>query len=164
MAQATTLTTAPGKRRTKAHSAIEAANLAIERLSPDQRIEELRKGFPAVVVVKLANQMGWSQEHAIAVFKLKRSTVIRKLREETPLDTPDSERLLSVMDMIEQVRQMVARSGDASGFDASKWLAAWLDAPNPALGGRPPSDYLDTNEGVQIVRRLLAQMETGAFA
>lgn len=164
MAQTTTLTTVRGKRRIKVRPAIEAVNLAIERLSPNQRIDELRKGFPAVVVVELANKMGWSQEHAIDVFKLKRSTVIRKLRDEKPLDTPDSERLLSVMDMIEQVRQMVARSGDAIGFDASKWLAAWLDAPNPALGGRLPSDYLDTNEGVQIVRRLLAQMETGAYA
>lgn len=142
----------------------EASNYALAYSSPDERIKRLREGFPAGVIVKLSQNMGWSQEHTIATFKLRRSTVIRKIRTQAHLDTSDSERLLSVMDMIEQVRQIVERSGDATGFDASKWLAKWLDAPNPALGGRPPSEYLDTNEGVQIVRRLLSQMETGAYA
>src|SRR5690606_36202428 len=100
----------------------------------------------------------------IDALKLKRSTVLRKIKEHRRLDTPDSERLMAVMDMIAQVEQMVARSGDAAGFDAAQWLAAWLDAPCPALGGRQPSDYLDTNEGIQVVRGVLAQMESGAYA
>ena len=49
-------------------------------------------------------------------------------------------------------------------FDAALWLAGWLDAPCPALGGQRPSDYLDTNEGIQVVRGVLARMESGAYA
>jgi len=137
---------------------------AIVGLSPRDRIMRLRQGLPARYVVALADDMGWTKEHAIKTLKISRSTLNSKLRAGRPLDTSDSERLLAVMDMIEQVRQMVERSGDPAGFDASKWLAAWIDAPNPALGGLPPSDYLDTHEGIQVVRRLLAQMESGAYA
>lgn len=134
------------------------------RLAPDERIEIVRSGFPAAYVSDLAETMGWSREHAIDALKFKRSTVLRKIKTQQRLDTPDSERLLSVMDMIDQVEQMVARSGDSAGFDAAKWLADWLDAPCPALGGKMPVEYLDTHEGVHVVRRLLAQMETGAYA
>ncbi|MBK5913111.1 antitoxin Xre/MbcA/ParS toxin-binding domain-containing protein [Rhodocyclus purpureus] len=108
--------------------------------------------------------MGWTKEHAIKALKFSRSTLNNKIRAGLPLDTADSELMLAVMDMIEQVQKMVERSGDATGFDAAKWLATWIDTPNPALDGLPPSDYLDTHEGIQIVRRLLAQIESGAYA
>lgn len=141
------------------------ANLCvISGLSPQDRIVRLREGLPARYVVALADDMGWTKEHAIKALKLSRSTLNSKIRAGRALDTADSERLLAVMDMIEQVRQMVARSGDPVGFDASRWLAVWIDTPNTALGGLPPSDYLDTHEGGQIVRRLLGQMESSAYA
>ena len=137
---------------------------AIRELSPRERIVRLREGLPARYVTALADDMGWTKEHAIKAFKLTRSTVNSKIRAGQPLDTPDSERLLAVLDMIELVRRMVERSGDPTGFDAARWLAAWIDTPNPALGGLPPSEYLDTHEGVQVVRRLLEQMESGTYA
>lgn len=136
----------------------------IVRADPDLRIRLLRTGFPAAVVTELADEMGWSREHAIDTFRFKRSTVLRKIKKDERLDTSESERLLSVMDIIDQVQSMVERSGDPTGFDASKWVADWLETPVPALGDKRPAEYLDTNEGVLIVRRLLAQMETGAYA
>lgn len=157
---ATTNTPTRASSRAKARSHL----AAITGLAPRERILRLREGLPAESVAALADEMGWTKEHAIETLKISRSTLNSKIRAGRPLDTSDSERLLAVMDMIEQVRQMVERSGDPTGFDASKWLAAWIDTPNPALGGLPPSDYLDTHEGVQVVRRLLAQMESGAYA
>ena len=144
-----------------------ASTVVIEKVvgaAPDDRIQVIRRGFPAGVVTHLADELGWNREHAIDALKLKRSTVLRKIKEHQLLDSPDSERLLSVLDMIAQVQQIVARSGDATGFDAARWLATWLDAPCPALGGQKPTDYLDTHEGIQVVRNLLSQMESGAYA
>lgn len=137
---------------------------AVVDWAPDDRIDVLRSGFPAGVVAQLAGRMGWTKERAIDALKLKRSTVLRKIKEARRLDTPDSERLMAVMDMIAQVERMVTRSGEPEGFDAALWLAGWLDAPCPALGGQRPSDYLDTNEGIQVVRGVLARMESGAYA
>lgn len=158
------------KRRIRAKpGAVGAKNFVIGtvlivRANPDQRIELLRTGFPATVVQELADRIGWSREHAFEALRLKRSTVMRKIKDEARLETSESERLLSVMDIIEQVKEMVERSGNPQGFDASRWVGDWLDTPNPALAGKRPAEYLDTNEGVQIVRRLLAQMESGAYA
>jgi uncharacterized protein (DUF2384 family) len=50
------------------------------------------------------------------------------------------------------------------GFPAAKWVAQWLKQPQPALGGKPPKSYLDTADGRDMVRNLLAQMESGAYA
>lgn len=156
----TTTTSARASSRAIARSLL----AVITRLTPRERILRLREGLPAESVAALADEMGWTKEHAIETLRIRRSTLNSKIRTGRSLDTADSERLLAVVDMIEQVRQMVERSGDPTGFDAGKWLATWIDTPNPALGGLPPSDYLDTYEGVQVVRRLLAQMESGAYA
>ena len=124
---------------------------------PDRKLAEARE------LVQRALRLPDTGERDFAL-KLKRSTVLRKIKEARRLDTPDSERLMAVMDMIAQVERMVTRSGDPEGFDAALWLAGWLDAPCPALGGQRPSDYLDTNEGIQVVRGVLARMESGAYA
>lgn len=65
--------------------------------------------------------------------------------------------------LIDQVKRMVAESGNPQGFDAAKWLGEWLDQPNSALGGEMPSMYLGTAAGQEIVSRLLAQMQSGAY-
>lgn len=65
-----------------------------------------------------------------------------------------------------QVEQMVRESGDperASNFDAADWLAAWLASPTPALGGRPPAEYLHSPEGCDLVSRLLGSQQSGAY-
>jgi putative toxin-antitoxin system antitoxin component (TIGR02293 family) len=139
-------------------------DLEIANAGPEERIVLLREGFPAKSISSLAERLNWSREHAIDVLRFKRSTVLRKIKTGKRLDSSESERLLAVMDLIVQVQQIVERSGDPTGFDASTWVAGWLETPNPALGGREPVGYLDTHEGVNVVRGLIAQMESGAYA
>jgi uncharacterized protein (DUF2384 family) len=52
---------------------------------------------------------------------------------------------------------------EAKGFDAAKWLGQWLERPQPSLGGRRPSDLLDTPTGLDVVTRLLGAIESGAY-
>lgn len=54
-------------------------------------------------------------------------------------------------------------SPEAEGFDTAKWLAHWLEQPQPALGGRKPADFLDTPTGVEIVAQLLGAVRSGAY-
>ena len=49
------------------------------------------------------------------------------------------------------------------GFDAAKWVAAWLDRPQPALGGKRPAELMDTADGRSIVSDLVARMQSGAY-
>lgn len=59
---------------------------------------------------------------------------------------------------------MVDESGGTDDFDAAAWLSDWLEHPLPALGGRPPAEYLDTIAGQEVIRNLLLQMQGGSFA
>ncbi|WP_082742043.1 MbcA/ParS/Xre antitoxin family protein [Burkholderia sp. MSMB1078WGS] len=62
-----------------------------------------------------------------------------------------------------QVQRMVDDSGNPDGFDARSWLLNWLRSPVPALGGRCPADYLQTPEGIDLISRMLASAQTGAY-
>lgn len=66
----------------------------------------------------------------------------------------------------ELVRRIESMTRGMCGPDVSPkgWVKQWLKLPHPALGGRPPEDFLKDDQGRQIVINLLAQMEAGAYA
>ena len=70
----------------------------------------------------------------------------------------------AVLELAAQVQAVVDESGDPEGFDAAKWVRRWLQTPLPALGGKRPAEYMSTSEGRQLVSRLLAMAQSGAYA
>lgn len=44
------------------------------------------------------------------------------------------------------------------------WLDGWLSHPLPALGGHLPSDYLETDDGCDLLVQLIRRAQTGAFS
>ncbi|WP_256218020.1 MbcA/ParS/Xre antitoxin family protein [Burkholderia contaminans] len=58
---------------------------------------------------------------------------------------------------------MVEESGSPDDFDIQTWLFDWLHSPVPALGNRRPVDYLHTPDGIDLISRLLASAQTGAY-
>lgn len=136
----------------------------LSRASPSERIRALRKGFPAQTVTELANMLGWPRAQLVRYLGLKPSTILRRLRTNAPLDLAASERVLAILDLVNFVDTIVARSGNPEHFHAARWLSDWLTAPTPAFGATIPAELLDTNEGVRMIRQILAQMETGAYA
>lgn len=129
-----------------------------------RRIEVIRHGIPAASVGQLAARMGVSKEYLINSLRLSRATISRKEREGTMLSSDESERVLGVETLIEMTRTMVEQSGDPAGFDAPRWVAAWLTRPLPALGGATPASYMDTFEGQKLVARILSMSQSGAYA
>ena len=59
---------------------------------------------------------------------------------------------------------MVRESGEIEGFDAAKWVDAWFDQPQRALGRRRPAELLATAEGRELVSALLTRMQSGAYS
>lgn len=141
-----------------------AALEELEQWTMLERVELVRAGVPAELLTHLADAMGISREKLYRMIGLPRSTGDRKVREGQPLDADQGERVLGLARLVGQVERMVGESGDAEGFDAAAWLAAWLDDPVPALGGRRPGELMDTAEGRTLVSRLLMQMQAGAYA
>jgi hypothetical protein len=76
----------------------------------------------------------------------------------------DIEKSRAVEMLIAQVQTMVEESGNPNGFDAARWVQEWLQKPLPALGGKRPVEYTSTQEGRELVGRLLAMAQSGAYA
>lgn len=59
--------------------------------------------------------------------------------------------------------RMVKQSGDSTSFDGVAWLNLWLQQPVPALGGKCPADYLETDEGLEVLIQLLQRSRDGVY-
>lgn len=136
----------------------------VYRLEPTERIQLVRSGVPASELGRFASDMDIPKTRVCEWLHISRTTASRKAKDDHLLSQDESERAVSLSRLVGQVEQIVAESGDPEGFDAGKWLARWLDESNAALGGRKPAEYLDTADGRDLVSRLIAQMQTGAYA
>lgn len=129
-----------------------------------ERIELVKEGVPASLLVLISEDMAITKDRLYATIGLARATVNRKVREEKVLNQDESERVLGIARLVGQVSTVVKESGNPEGFDAAKWVAAWLDRPQQALGGKRPAELMDTADGRSIVSDLVARMQSGAYA
>lgn len=129
-----------------------------------ERIQMVRKGLPARMLTTLASDMQLPRERLYAWLGIARATANRKVKDDLLLSQDESERTLGIARLIGQVEHIVTESGEPAGFNAAHWTAQWLAEPNPALGGTPPGEFLDTADGRAMVAALVAQMQSGAYA
>lgn len=69
----------------------------------------------------------------------------------------------SFRQLTEVVNRIVSESGARENFNSERWLAEWLQKPNPALGGKLPYEMLGDSDGLEHVRCLLLRMQSGAY-
>lgn len=141
-----------------------AGGAQLYRVDPQVRIDVIRQGVPASLIGSLSSRMGMSKENLLSSLGLSRATISRKEKEATLLSKDESERVLGVATLIDMVQTMVEQSGDPAGFDAARWVSAWLSKPLPALAGATPASYMDTFEGQKLVAELLSMTQSGACA
>lgn len=128
------------------------------------RVELIKKGVAATDISRVSKLMGVSKERLLQTLGLSAATINKKARARQKLSIEQGERVVGIAKLVGQVQTMVERSGDPAHFNAAHWVARWLDEANPALGGRPPADYMDTLAGQELVSSLLLKAETGAYA
>lgn len=129
-----------------------------------ERVEQVREGVPAALIELMSEDMGLPKERLYKAMRLPRATVNRKLQAKQTLSPDESERVLGVARLVGQVEAMVRDSGEPEGFDAARWLAEWLERPNPALGRKQPAEFLDTADGRVLISDLLSRMSSGAYS
>ncbi len=134
------------------------------RLEPTERIALIRQGIEASMIGSLSSRMGVSKDNLLASLGLSRTTISRKEKDGKLLSSDESEHVLGVETLIGMVQDMVEQSGEPAGFDAARWVSAWLFQPMPALAGATPASYMDTLEGQKLVAELLAMSQSGAYA
>lgn len=136
----------------------------IYRFPPRDRINLIRGGVPATLVVQTEQQLGLARQGVCQMLGLSVSTIKRRLTQNQALTADETERLLALQQLIGQVEAIIAEAGEPSGFDAAQWVGEWLMTPNPALAGQKPAEYMDTAEGRRLVSQAIAMMRSGAYA
>ncbi|MGI4935969.1 MAG: hypothetical protein ACRYF5_04370, partial [Janthinobacterium lividum] len=63
----------------------------------------------------------------------------------------ETESPIGVETLISLVQTMVEQSGNPIGFDAARWLSAWLSTPLPVLAGDMPANHMATHEGRKLL-------------
>jgi putative toxin-antitoxin system antitoxin component (TIGR02293 family) len=137
---------------------------AIYELSPLERADVVVRGVPAQLLERLAVELVLPKEKVYTLVGASRATVERKLKSNQVLNSADSEHAMGMARLVGQVQRVVQESGNLDGFDVGRWVAAFLDAPSAALGGRRPADLMRTSEGCAVVCALVSQMQSGAYA
>lgn len=128
-----------------------------------EKIDAIRSGVPAQRVGELSSVMHMPKEALMDSLGLSRATINRKVQREQALSPGESERVMGMQALIGQVQAMIDTEC-APDFDAARWLANWLAAPLPALGGATPASFMDTVEGQKYVGNLLEMAQSGAYA
>lgn len=127
-----------------------------------EKIKVIRSGVPAQRVGELSSVMSIPKEALMDALGLPRATVNRKVLRAQSLSPDESERVMGIHALIGQVQSMID-TDSAPDFDAAKWLANWLAAPLPALGGATAASFMDTVEGQKYVANLLETTQSGAY-
>jgi len=142
------------------------APTAIYHATPHERVKMIRKGVPATCLVDIIREMDISKERLYTTLDLPRSTIDNNIRNKVTLSAAHSERVIGLERLIGQVAVMVEQSGNSRRFrfDAARWVGEWLERPLSALGGEKPANFMDTMEGQNLVSKLLAQSQSGAYA
>jgi putative toxin-antitoxin system antitoxin component (TIGR02293 family) len=128
------------------------------------RVNIVKDGVPARYVTVLTGRMGIPKDRFYRTLGLMRPTIDRKVRASKLLNQDESERVVGIARLVGQAQSLVQESGGSGPFDAARWVAAWLDQPLPALGGKRPGEFMDTADGRGLVADLLAQQQSGAYA
>jgi putative toxin-antitoxin system antitoxin component (TIGR02293 family) len=139
----------------------------VYRTTPAVRVDLIRNGVNAADFKKFASGLDVQQEKLFRMLDIAVATVNRRASRGEALSRDDSAKIVGMAKLIGQVMTMLEQSGDPAlldNFDAARWLTQWMEEPVPALAGAAPSDYMDTIEGQEMIAKLLAMMQTGAYA
>jgi len=139
------------------------ATSRVKNLNPLVRIEVARGGVTGAYLKYVVAGIFDKREDARRALRLPRIKGSRGTSVQV-FTAADSERVLGLKEIIEEVEDIVRESGTGESFDARHWLKEWMGRPQAALGGHRPDELLDTSEGLQLVRNTIRQMQSGAYA
>jgi putative toxin-antitoxin system antitoxin component (TIGR02293 family) len=137
----------------------------VANATPMQLVEMERRGVGGRYIKDLARELGIAATRVFRMIDIPRATVERKAAAGERVTGRSGQAALALTRLVAIATAIVADSTNAASadFQAAKWLGAWIERPQPALGGRRPSDLLDTATGADIVVRLLGSMASGAY-
>ena len=117
-----------------------------------EKIRVIRRGVGARVVDEMVRYLDVPKNLVFSVLHTPESTAHRLIRDNRPLDSAASERVVRVADVIRVAEEV---------FGGREAATRWLKTPNLALGDETPLSMLDTEPGATEVRRILSSINYG---
>jgi len=140
-----------GARTAKKRSAVFQAFLTT--VTPTAaRIDVIRSGLPARVVDDMAEYLDVPKHVIFGVLHTPESTAHKLIKDNRPLDSAASERVVRVADIVQMAEETLGGRSAAT---------LWLKTANLGLGGATPLSMLDTEPGAGEVRRILSSIDHG---
>jgi putative toxin-antitoxin system antitoxin component (TIGR02293 family) len=130
--------------------------------TPMQTLETERKGVSADFLADLAKRMELPYVRLATLLGISKATAARKSAANALIDGTAVVGMVKLLSIAQEIVDD-STSPEAKNFDTVKWLGQWMERPQPALGGRRPSEFLDSPTGVAIVSKVLGAMRSGAY-
>lgn len=139
--------------------------VVVSHATPYQLVEIERRGVDGRFLKDLSRRMEISQLHMFDMIGVPKATAEKKVAANEVISGSGGQAAIGMVKLIAKAREIAANSTapEARNFDAAKWLGKWIDIAQPALGGRKPSELLDTPTGLDVVLKLLGAIESGAY-
>ena len=119
-------------------------------------VSRVHRGFPVSVIVKLADELGASQQVVLQIAGIAPATLARRRKSGSKRLTPqESDRIYRIAAVYRSALQLF--EGDAAA------ARRWLDEPANAIGGNTPLHHLDTEAGADEVQDLIGRLEHGVY-
>jgi putative toxin-antitoxin system antitoxin component (TIGR02293 family) len=128
-------------------------------------VETERHGVDGRFLKDLSKRMEIPATRMFDMLGVPKATAEKKSAAHEVVAGSGGQAAIGVAKLIAMAQEIVANSTarEARDFDAARWLGQWLERPQPSLGGRKPSELIDTPTGVEVVARLLGAIESGAY-
>lgn len=114
-----------------------------------QRVEE---GLPVMEVVAFGKQAGFTTDELARLIQIPARTYARRVAGKTRLKIPEGERAARLMRVFDRAKQL---------FGSEVNTREWFNLTLPALGGRTPLDFAQTEPGAREVEAIIERLEDG---
>ena len=121
-----------------------------------ERVSIIREGIPYASIELISERLATPIRTALSIVGIPQTTYNKKKREESLLDSRDSELILIITELLD--------FGVEVFNNEEEKFQRWLKKPNLSLGGNSPESLLDTTTGIDEVHYALNRIEYGNFA
>ena len=132
-----------------------SASLGVRADDLNAIISEIKNGLPYSSFEALRKAVGIPQKKLAEVININHRTLSRR-KKEHKFQSDESERLLRIGKIVDRAIELME-----GNIDMAK---SWLTEAVPALGGKTPLEYADTEPGAHEVITLIGRLEHGVFS
>ncbi len=113
---------------------------------------KVEEGLPVRDIVEFGREAGFTVEELARLIHIPPRTYARRVAAQSRLNVPEGERAVRLMRVYDRAKQL---------FVTHENTREWFNLALPALGGRTPLDFSQTEPGAREVEAVIERLEDG---